>query len=342
MGGKRFNCLGPVCIMGYSSRTCTLYSNLSSGQALITSTYTTPIHDLSLQVPTGAQTLSLVGDRTAGLVFYDTNWIGGKIGTISNYTNVIFSSCAFLAHSDGITFDGTIDAVGMDGCVFAGTSAPYHIYLPATLTFTRRFRIIYSAITVVNGGINYASASIPDEGFILDTVNFSGGGTYVNGITNQSNITNWINCVGIANSFTSGIMYLQENATPTTFTLANTYAKIVGTTTTDAGGISKFTHTNGRLTYTGSRSAVFEITVSMNVSGGTNKNGSLAIAYNNSPIPTSDMRFRTSGTGNFLSTSSSHVMQLNTTDYIEIFIRNITDATSMTVEDLVCNIIRLF
>jgi hypothetical protein len=122
--------------------------------------------------------------------------------------------------------------------------------LPSTLTITRRFKIKDSSFVVLSGetGINVdAGATIPTEAYILGDVNFSGGGTYLTGVTHTSNDALFTNCTGITNTAVNGQLYMQANATATTVGATNTFYKIAGTTTASADN-SKFTHANNRLT----------------------------------------------------------------------------------------------
>jgi hypothetical protein len=195
--------------------------------------------------------LNLDGDgTTTALDWFGVNFTDcAVIGTVKDYTNFIMSDCAFL-NSGGMTLDGTFGSVGISQSLFDCNTANTVFILPATCTITRRFRIIYSAFVVGSGetGINInASATIPTESYILDTVNFSGGGTYLTGVTHTSNDALFSNCTNITNTAVNGQLYMQANATATTVSATNTFYKVLGTTTASADN-SKFTHANNRLT----------------------------------------------------------------------------------------------
>ena len=157
------------------------------------------------------------------------HWFGvnftdcATVGTIKDYTNFIMGDSAFL-NSQGLTFDGTIGTIGMSNCLFDCSTSGTALILPNTLTVTRRFRIIYSSFVVLGGetGISVdAGATIGDEKYILDTVNFSGGGTYTTGVTYTDNKALFVNCVGINNTSTKGFMYMLNNTTNTSIGISN-------------------------------------------------------------------------------------------------------------------------
>lgn len=345
--GNRIECLGNVAIYGISSETSSLYSDLGDGVALLTTSYTLPIHNLTLGCSTNARIFNLSSDSSNGLDFNYMN-IGsntltaGEIGIIENYGNAIFTTCAFLRHTDGLTFTGTIGTIGIFNSIFTAVSdlqsGNAHIYLHSALTITRRFRIIYSSLVLNTGriGIDYQSPTIPNESFILGTVNFSFAGTYVNGIDHLSNITLWKDNIGIINTFISGEVFLQENTTTTTIASSGVFYLISGTTTTNSNTLSRFTHNGScRLTYTGTRSVSVYFGLQASLEGSTNRDCHIALGKNGTVITTSEMATRLQGTGNPIFVATSQIIILTTNDYVEAFIRNDTDTTSILVEDLV-------
>jgi len=195
-------------IIGGSSENCILKSTgLSSSTALITSVYSLPIRNITI---THGTALNLDGDgTTTALDWFGVNFTDcATVGTIKDYTNFVMSDSAFL-NSGNLTFDGTIGTIGMSNCLFDCATTSTALILPSTLTVSRRFRIIYSSFVVLSGetGINVnASATISSERYILDTVNFSGGGTYTSGVTYTDNKALFVNCVGITNTSTKGFM----------------------------------------------------------------------------------------------------------------------------------------
>jgi len=235
-------------IIGGSSENCRLKST-GLATALITSAYSLPIRNITIEA---ALALNLDGDgTTTALDWFGVNFTDcAVIGTIKDMTNVNFFDCAFL-NAGGLTFDGTIGTIAINNSLINCNSGNTAIILPATLNVTRRFRITYSSFVVLSGetGVNVsASTTIADERYILDTVNFSGGGTYLSGVGVTSNKALFINCVGITNSAVNGQIYMQGNATATTIGTQNTFVKVAGTTTASADNSKYLMPQNNRLT----------------------------------------------------------------------------------------------
>ena len=186
------------------------------------------------------------------------------------------------------------------------------------------------------------SATISDERYILDTVNFSGGGTYISGVTQTSNKTLFTNCVGIANTSTRGFYYMVNNTTDTPIGVpnVNVWVKALGTTTADSNN-SKFTHTNNKLTYTGAFNTSFLVSANTAVrSGASNQNISIGIAKNGTILANSEMTIRTSTSNQEHPGSTQYQIDLVTNDYIELFVKN-TQQTDVRVSDLNFSVVKI-
>jgi len=242
--GSRLVCGQDTVIVGWSSENCSISSTgLSSATALITSVYSLPIRNISF---THDLVFDLQGDGTTTAL----DWFGVNLlncasgGTIKNYTNFVAGDSALL-NSGGFIFDGTIGTIAFSNCLFDTASTKTAITVLSTCTVSRRLRIIYSSFVTLSGetGVNFnSSATVGDEKYILDTVNFSGGGTYISGLDNTSNKALFSNCVGITNTSTRGFLYMINNTTDTTIGTGNVnvWVKAAGTTTSST--LSKFTH----------------------------------------------------------------------------------------------------
>ena len=172
-------------ILGGSSENCILSSTgLDSGTALLSSAYSLPCRFFAISHGT-AINLDATGNSDQALDWIGVNFLNcATIGTVKNYGNAIFQLCAHL-NSQGLTFDGSIGTIGFTDCLFNPPASGTALTFPSTLTITRRFRTSYSAFVILSGetGINMStSATVPVEGYILDTVNFAGGGTYITGV----------------------------------------------------------------------------------------------------------------------------------------------------------------
>lgn len=342
--GDRIVCGLNTVILGASSENCYIKSTgLSSSTALITSVYSLPIRNISF---THDKVFDLDGDgTTTALDWFGINFVNcATIGTIKDYTNFVMGDSAFL-NSSGMTFNGTIGTIAFGNCLFDTSSGGTAITLASTLTVTRRFRIIYSSFVTLSGETSLnvsASATISDERYILDTVNFSGGGTYISGVTQISNKTLFTNCVGITNTTTRGFYYMVNNTTDTPIGVpnVNVWVKALGTTTADSNN-SKFTHSNNRLTYTGAFNTSFLVSVNTAVrSGASNQNISIGIAKNGTILPNSEMTIRTSTSNQEHPGSTQYQIDLITNDYVELFVKN-TNSTDVRVSDLNFSVVKI-
>jgi len=206
----------------------------------------------------------------------------------------------------------------------------------STCTITRRFRLIYSSMVVFGStvGINVdASATIPTEGYILDTINFSAGGTYLTGVSYTDNKTRFVNSKGIENTAEIGNYYMTANATATTIGAVDTPVKILGTTTANTIN-QKFTHTDNRLTYSGALIRDFQVTATASLTSGNNNVIGLYVAKNGVVIASSEMYSTTSSGGRAESITCQTILELNEDDYVEMYVENTTSVTNITVEYL--------
>ena len=334
--GSRLVCGVNTTILGGSSENCRIKSTGLIGTALITSNYSLPIRNITIEADVA---LNLDGDGTTtaidwfGVNFTDCN----TIGTIKDYSNFIMQDSAFL-NSGGLTFDGTIGTIGFTQCLFDVNGTNTAFILPATLTVTRRFRITYSSFVVTSGqtGINVStSANIPTESYILDTVNFAGGGTYLSGVNHTSNDSLFINCVGITNTAVNGQLYMQGNATATTVSIQNTFYKVAGTTTASADN-SKFSHSNNRLTC--DAVIIRKYLIQCVLSFTSTSNDICQFGFYDSQLSTVRTPSKTKATANASGRAENVaficVVTMKANDYIEIHATNTSGARSITVDQM--------
>lgn len=341
--GDRLVCGQNTTIIGGSSENCILKSTgLNASTALITSVYSLPIRNITI---THGTALNLDGDATTtALDWFGVNFTDcANVGLIKDYTNFVMSDSAFL-NSGNLTFDGTIGTIGMSNCLFDCASGSTALILPSTLTVSRRFRVIYSSFVVLSGetGINVnTSAVISSERYILDTVNFSGGGTYQSGVVYTDNKALFVNCVGITNTSTKGFMYMLNNGTDTAIGVANVNVWVKATGTTTSGTNSKFTHTTNRLTYNGAFTNSFLVTLNATVrSGGSNQSISIGVAKNGVIISESEGIIRTATSNVEHGGSTQAVLEMAANDYIELFVRN-TGSIDIRVTDFNFNVVKI-
>jgi hypothetical protein len=329
--GDRLECGENTVILGASSENCRI---MSTGlvDTLITSIYSLPMRNITIEA---ALALDLDGDgTTTALDWFGVNFTNcASIGAIYNYSNVILSDCAFLDSGD-LTFDGTFGTIGINNSLIDGSSTITSIILPPTLTVSRRFRITYSSFVTLTGetALNIStSAIIPVEGYILDTVNFSGGGTYITGVQHSDNKASFVNCKGISNSAEIANYYMLNNATVSNIITVNTPIKVAGTTLPSSIN-QRFTHTNNRATYIGAISRNFKVTATISVtSTSANDQVGFYIAKDGVVSPESEMYLTTDTNSRAENVTIQSIVALTTNNFIEIWVENKTDASDVTV-----------
>ena len=335
--GDRLVCGANTTILGGSSENCLIKSTgLSSSTALITSVYSLPIRNISF---THGTVLNLDGDGvTTALDWSGINFIDCQnVGTIKDYSNFIMIDSAFL-NAGGLKFDGSIGTIGMISCLFDNYSATTALSILSTCTISRRFRMVYCSFVTLSGetSINFnTSATISDERYILDNVNFSGGGTYLSGFDYTSNKTLFKENIGITNTAVNGQLYMQGNTTTTTISATNTFYKILGTTTASSDN-SKYTHTNNRLTNAASISRKYIIQCCLSFTSGSND--VCQFGFYDSKLGAVRTPSKTKATANssgraeniFMACVVSH----SNGDYLEIHASNTSSSTNILVSDL--------
>jgi hypothetical protein len=325
-------------ILGSSSENSRITSTgLGVGVALFTTEWTTPIRHVTFQDVDTAIAIDGSVNPPLALDWTGVNFLNvDNIGLIDTCDNFIYSKGAFL-NSQNLQFSGTIGTIGMDNSIFVGSGASGNILdILSTCTITRRFRIIYSSMVVFGSsvGINVdASATIPTEGYILDTINFSAGGTYLTGVSYTDNKTRFVNSKGIENTAEIGNYYMTANATTTTISAVDTPVKILGNTTANTIN-QKFTHTDNKLTYVGALIRDFQVTATASLTSGNNNVIGLYVAKNGVVIASSEMYSTTSSGGRAESITCQTILELNEGDYVEMYVENTTAATNITVEYL--------
>ena len=323
-------------ILGGSSENCRIKSTGLGATALITSNYSLPMRNITIEADVA---LDLDGDGvTTALDWSGVNFTDcGTVGTIKDYSNFIMADSAFL-NSGGLTFDGTIGTIGFSQCLFNCNTTNTVFNLLSTLTITRRFRIIYSSFIVLAGetGIDVdALATIPTESYILDTVNFSGGGTYLSGVDYTSNKSLFINCTNITNTAVNGQLYMQSNATATVISAPSTFEKVLGTTTASPDN-SKFSHSNNRLTCDAVISRKYLIQATLSFTSGNNN--ICEFGFYDSQILGIRTPSRTISTANAAGRAENItlicVVEMSSGDFLEVHAANNTGANNITVSSL--------
>ena len=336
--GDRLVAGNNTCIIGGSSENCYLISTgLSASTALLSSNYSLPMRNLSITHGT-AVNLDGTGTPSAALDWFGVNFVNcAAVGTIKTYSNFIMSDCALLS-SANMTFDGTIGTVGFVNCLFSGVAEQTTLNFPSTLTITRRIRAIYSSFVAFGGATAIyvdPAAVVPVESYILDTINFSGGATYTGGVTYTDNKAFFSNCKGIVNSSEIGQMYFFNSLNANAIGTTNIFEKVSGLTTASTIN-QKFSHTDNRLTYTGGLARSFKVTASASASSQITQTILilLRIAKNGTTIAESESQATTSAVGRSETFFCQCILEMNTNDFVELWVANGTNANGIAVSEM--------
>ena len=320
-------------ILGSSSENSSIKSTGLTGVALITSEWTLPIRHIALEAEQIFD-LDATANANQALDWYGVNFRNtSNIGTIQGYTNFIGTGMALLSAS-GMVFDGTTGTIGFEKCLFSGNASSTILTIPSTATIERRIRISYSAVIVPATGVGFdvsTSASIPIEGSIFDTCNFSGTGTYTAGITYDDNKARWTENRGIKNSAAFAGYYMRANTTATVIASIGTPVKVAGTTTA-YGTIERFTHSDNRVTYVGAIPRTFLVLTTNSASSGNGDQVGFYVAKNGVTIDESETYITTNASGRLENGVCFAIVELSTNDYIEIFVEN-NDATNNVTDE---------
>lgn len=334
--GDRLVAVEGTTILGLSTNSCKILSTGLTGSALITSNYSLTLRYLTLEAETPFN-LDASANPNQALDWIEINLINcTNAGIIKTYDNFIGDIMGVI-DSAGFSFDGTIGTIAFTNSLFNTSSTKTAINLAATLTISRRFRASYSAFVNLSGetGIKLnVGATIPDEGLILDTCNFSGGGTYLDGILESDIEARFTENRGINNSLTAGQYFMNGNATATTIAVSGTYYKVAGTTS--AGSVVERFNvaTTNRAVYTGALTDKFKVSAVLSFTGTNGNDCAFRLAKNGTTIASTQISRTVNGTGNFTSITLQDLIELETNDYIEVFATNNTATNSITVADL--------
>ena len=330
-----------TCILGGSSENASLTSTgLGASDYLITTDWTFPCRHITFQNVNRAIGVNLLGastDTNLALDWTGVNFTGCAVNIrCGDIDNFIFDKGAVLGGGE-LQFFGDAGTIALNNSLFAGDgSAESLVRIESTANITRRFRSIYSSY-VAFGSTNAitfdASATVNNEGYILDTCNFGGGSTYLVGVDHTDNKALFVNNVGITNSADVSQYYMNGNATATVIGSIGVPVKVAGTTTS-ASVTSKFTNTDNRATYVGSLRKFFKVLVTLSVVSGNGHQIGVYIAKNGTVLPESEIYVTTNASGRAENAVAQTKVELTANDYIEIWVENQTAVNNVTVSEL--------
>ena len=334
--GDRLLCGENTTILGASSENCRIKST-GLVTALITSSYSLPMRNIAFESDLVFD-LNASGYATGALDWTGVNLVNcAEIGTIANYSNFIMSDSALLS-SKGLIFDGTFGTIGFSNSLLQGDGSGTIMSIEPTAIITRRLRMIYSSIVSYGGSTGLfvsPTASIGTESYILDTINFSGGATYIDGVDVTDNKTLFSNCFGIANTSVNGQLYMTDNATASVIGTASFWLKVEGNTTPTTHN-EKYTATDNRLTNDAVIERRYLIQASLAFNSGNNNVAEFGF-YDSKlggvRVP-SRTKTTANGSGRAENISMMCVVNHSQGDYLEVWCQNTTQSNDITVSDL--------
>ncbi len=332
-------------IIGFNSETCGLKSTGKPNDvALISGIGDLPMSNLDIETDWAVDIDGTT--KTTALDWKAVNFSNcPKVGVIKSPTNFVYTDSAFL-NSRGLEFDGTIGTIAFDTCLFQGDGGNGAIIkVLSTCTVSRRFRAQFSSFICTSStkGIDFStSATVDNDQYILFRNNFSGGGTYTQGVLYSDNKSDWQDNKGIQNSATISEYYMSGNAVATVLANTTGYFKILGTTISDAI-TQRFTNTNNRATHIGALSGAFKVTAILSLNSGNNNQVYARVALNGTTLEASQKPTTTNGRGRAENIMLQKIVNLTggANDYIEVHVRNATATTDIIVTELSVIIERL-
>ena len=338
--GSRLVMQGPVAITGNSRTISTLQSTgLPAAQALISTTYVASLRLLSLLAPVGCSILNVVGTATAFFAYqvgFGDGVACGSAGAFSGtLSNVLVIECTFTNVTSGFSFDGTISSVVFEDSLFSSsTLTGSYATLAATLTAQTRIRFSGTVFRVFTGGtgITDLGATLPIAGFILLLCNFSGAGTYLNGISDTDIETRFVENVGITNTLSVAQLTMTNNVVSTPVTV-NEWTPILGTVAVK--NLARFTHLDRVVTYLDVGTNPFIIHASISLSTGNNQELEITFTKNGTAQPDYAAHVTSTGSGAVSSTAIIYFTQLSTNDSVGIAVKNLTSGSAVTINHMV-------
>jgi hypothetical protein len=254
------------------------------------------------------------------------------VGQVSGF-NAITISKNYWSCKDGVKVTGTVGKFASSYNFITNITAGFGIEFLSGLTINdidlSNNYFIYNGQT----GVKVNAGATIDRGRVITNM-FRGVGTYFTGFDSYSLSWQMISNTNIPNSRSFCFVYMNNNATATSLPVVGTYYKIAGTTTVQKQ--QKFVATNNRLTYLGKESLTSKIIA---IIGGkapaNNSDFSIAIAKNGVIVPFPNGSISPGTNNQSFQISLITEIDLQTNDYIEIFIKtNNNNVNSLVVENL--------
>lgn len=343
LGGFSLLMQGNVSVCGSSSETAFLSSTgLPAGRALIESSYSTPIQNITLTAPAGAMVFRFTkASDPLALDFFACNISGSQIGDFDGVDNLILQACAWVGSHSARILGTTTGTIGASNSIFvAGAGGPALWHFPSATRLTRRFRLADSAFVCPPGTTGILvedQATFPTlPSCLLYDVAFSSTGTYVDGVSGLDNVSDFRNSTGVMQSEQEGSIFMDNatDLTATVITAPDTPVKVAGNTI--VGNLQRFDDDGGtqnRLRYVGSTSRRFLFMGAFGCRAGNNRQIAVGLAVNGIPVPNTFFFATTNGVGRAEAVPINGSLLLGENDYVEVWVENRDNSQNITVEN---------
>lgn len=341
--GCRLHCPGVTVIKGQDSETTRIKSTgLAAGQYLITGRDTLQFIDITIESDPTTYCFDLDGSAAPSGApvgdWYGCNFSGGNIGRIKNYDNMIILSSAWFPNGSGLLFEGSIGTVAFETSIFVQFAVGENaVEFASDYEATRRIRFNNSSMIIgpSSTGVDLPiTATIPTEAYIFNLVNFSGGGTYLEGVQPTDTKSRVIESRGIENSANICQVSGQGNAVTTPVASANTdYEAITNATLQPVS--ERFELVGGTvLTYKGALTLPFQIAVNATIESGNNNQVKIKLYINGAPLTSAEGKVTTNGAGRGENMSFTLLTVLQPDDELTLYVENLSGANDILVEDI--------
>ena len=261
-----------------------------------------------------------------------------NVGLVSGFRFVFFRAVIFTNNTNGIEFSNIGDLF-MDGQGWDDSNGGIY------KTFTGTFNSIekeggFMEVTTATAGIDITGITAITGAAQLKGVNFFGGGNYINGLSPYSGYnftTDWdVDCPGIpleTDNNASGNFYYTGDLTtgfPQSINSSNVPVEIQGGGTFAVKNLFRFANPGGqgnnRIVYEGKKKRSFQAIASLSarVESASGNFYAFAFAKNGNLITESNSVIYIANDSQIQNVSLSSVIELETGDYIEVFVERLT------------------